>query len=176
VNPHKPSKDELDFVRVVKFAAAVGLGIMVAFLYSIRQVHPDFQIEFTFGTVVAFVITAALTVVFCQVLFAGEFAAGRTGSGKGGKQRVRRWLMVFLAGSALATVGAFLYSLKDVSSASRREVIVGTGVAVLVLSIGGFLIHRSVLFFEEQDRANLQHQEEEDRENQDPPDSDSPPT
>ncbi|HXJ55949.1 MAG TPA: hypothetical protein VNU68_04715 [Verrucomicrobiae bacterium] len=161
MNPHKPSKDEQDFVRVVKFAAALGLGVMVAFLYSVKQVHPDFRLEFTFGTVVAFGVTAALAVAFCNVLFKGEFAAGHSIPGQEpGRRRARRWLVFFLVGSALATASAFIYSLKDVSSANRREVFLGTAIAIVVLSIGGFLIHRSVRFFEEQDRANLQHQRE----------------
>jgi len=159
LDPHKPSKDEQDFVRVVKFAAAVGLGVMVAFLYSVKQVHPDLQLEFTIGTVIAFAITAVLAVLFCNVLFTGEFNGTRAAQGR---NRTRRWLIFFLVGSALATAGAFLYSLKDVSSSSRHEVIVGTGVALVVLCAGGFLIHRSVRFFEEQDQANLQHQQEED--------------
>src|SRR2546427_1033486 len=54
MTPHKPSKDEQDFVRVVKVAAALGLGLLAAFLYSIKQVHPSLRLEFTFGTVAAF--------------------------------------------------------------------------------------------------------------------------
>jgi hypothetical protein len=36
----------------------------------------------------------------------------------------------------------------------------GTGIAVLVLSLGCWLIHKSVQFFEEQDRTTLAQQEE----------------
>ena len=59
-------------------------------------------------------------------------------------------------------MGAFLYSLKDVSAESRREVIEGTGIAVLVLAVGGFLIHKAVRFFEEQDKEDLEQRREED--------------
>jgi len=159
---HKPSKDEQDFVRVVKFSTALGLGLMVGFLYSIKQVHPNLRVEFTFGTVVAFLLTAIFSWIFCGVLFTGEFAGdGAAAAAAARKRRVRRWLILFLAISGLSTAGAFLYSLKDVSSESRREVIEGTGIAVLLLTIGGFLIHRSVRFFEEQDRASLEQQQRE---------------
>ena len=158
MSPHKPSKDERDFVRVVKFSAAIGLGLMVAFLYSIKQIHPKLILTFTFGTVAAFALTAGLTWGFCSVLFKDEFAneRGRTA----GRARARRWLIVFLVLAGLSTPAVFLYSLKDVSSAGRREVIWGTGVAVVVLCVGGILIHKSVRFFEEQDRASLRQQQQ----------------
>ena len=166
--PHKPSKNERDFVRVVKFAAALGLGLMAAFLYSIKQVHPTLRLEFGFGALAAFVLTATLTWIFCGVLFRSEFSGDSSGDAGGPatarrQQRVRRWLIFFLSACALTTASAFLYSLKDVSSESRREVMEGTAIAVGVLTVGGFLIHKSVRFFEEQDRAQLR-MEEEDRE------------
>jgi|SoiMethySBSTD1v2_1073268.scaffolds.fasta_scaffold392139_2 zinc transporter ZupT len=158
---HQPTKDERDFVRVVKFSAALGLGVLIAFLYSIKQVHPDLELEFTVGTVLAFSFTAALSWGFCSVLFKSEF--GPAGAGVS-RRRARRWLLFFLIISAVVTAAAFLYSLKDVSGANRRDVLEGTGIAILVLAIGGFLIHKSVRFFEEQDRASLQNQKEEEQE------------
>ena len=66
--------------------------------------------------------------------------------------------------SSVATAGAFLYSLKDVSSENRREVIEGAGFAVVVLTVGGFFIHKSVRFFEEQDKVNLEMNRKDDDE------------
>ena len=37
MDQRKPTKDEQDFVRVVKIATALGLGLMAAFLYSLKQ-------------------------------------------------------------------------------------------------------------------------------------------
>jgi len=161
MSPHKPSKDERDFAWVVKFSAAIGLGLMVAFLYSIKQIHPDLVLEFSFGTGLAFGLTAALAWGFCSVLFKGEFGDRAAAGVPAGRPRARRWVILFLVFFGLATPLAFLYSLKDVSTSSRREVIIGTGVAVVVLGLGGLLIHKSVRFFEEQDRASLQQQQEE---------------
>ena len=160
-DPHPPSKDERDFVRVVQFGTALGLGLMVGFLYSIKRINPDLQLEFGFGVVAAFLITAVFAWIFCGVLFKGEFSK-ETQPGR----RVRRWLILFLTISGLATAGAFLYSLKGISSDSRRDVIEGTAIALCVLVIGGVLIHKSVRFFEEQDRANLA-QHEQDKEQDD---------
>lgn len=155
--PHKPTKDEKDFVRVVKIATAFSLGVMAGFLYSLKGVHPAIQLEFNLGTVMAFVITAVFSWFFCGVLFKREFDEGDNASAAAvGKQRVRRWIIFFIVISGLVTGGAFLYSLKDVSAESRREVIEGAGIAAIVLTVGGFLIHKTVRFFEEQDKVNLE--------------------
>ena len=171
-SPHQPSKNEQDFVRVVKVATALGLGLMAAFLYSIKQVHPSLLLEFGFGALAAFVVTAVFTWIFCGVLFRSEFSGDSSGSHAGPsaalrQRRVRRWLIFFLSVCALTTAGSFLYALKDVTSESRREVMEGTAIAVGVLTVGGFLIHKSVRFFEEQDRAQLQMEEEDRQARQD---------
>jgi hypothetical protein len=104
-------------------------------------------------------------------LFKGEFSGDSSANASAlRKRRVRRWLFLFLLGASLATLSAFLYSLKDVSNQSRWEVIEGTGIAVLVLSGGAFLIHKSVRFFEEQDRASLEHLKQRDEQIDDEPD------
>lgn len=162
MDQRKPTKDERDFVWVVKAASALGLGLMAAFLYSLKQVHPSIRLEITLGTGIAFLVTAVFTWMFCGILFKGEFdedgsvqAAGQQ------RKRVTRWIIVFLCVSALATIAAFIYSLKDVAADSRWDVIEGTGIAVIVLAGGGFLIHKAVKFFEEQDKASLEQQEQE---------------
>jgi drug/metabolite transporter (DMT)-like permease len=164
MDPHKPTKDERDFVGVVKFATAFSLGIMAGFLYSLKQVHPTIELEFNFGTALAFLITAAFSWLFCGVLFKGEFNVGDSvGAAALKKRRIGRWILFFIVVSGLATAGAFLYSLKDVSAQSRREVIQGAGIATVVLAIGGFLIHKTVRFFEEQDKVATEMRQDEEK-------------
>ena len=163
MDPHKPTKDEQDFIRVVKFATALSLGVMAAFLYSLKGVHPTIQLEFNFGTVLAFLIAAVFSWLFCGVLFKGEFNEGDSAGAAALKKRhVTRWILFFIVVSGLATAGAFLYSLKDVSAESRREVIEGAGLATVVLTIGGFFIHKAVRFFEEQDKLSLEDRQEDE--------------
>jgi len=162
MDPRKPTKDERDFVRVVKIATSLGLGLMAAFLYSLKQVHPNIRVELTIGTGVAFLMTVVFSWVFCGVLFKGEFGEGDSASAALlRKKRVARWIIFFVTVSGLTTAGAFLYSLKDVSAESRREVIEGTGLAVVVLTVGGILIHKAMKLFEEQDKASLEEKEDE---------------
>lgn len=159
---HKPTKDEQDFVRVVKLGTALGMSVLTGFLYSLKQVHPSLTFEFGFGTVLSSLVAAAFSWLFCGVLFRTEFDEGDTAQTAVIKnRRMTRWVIFFLVISAVSGAGVFLYSLKDVSSESRREVIQGTGIALVVLTIGGVLIHKTVRFFEEQDRINLALEREE---------------
>lgn len=159
---HKPTKDEQDFVRIVKVGTALGLSVLTGFLYSLKQVHPVMVFEFGLGTVLSSLAAAVFSWLFCGVLFKTEFDEGDTAQSAAiKKRRMTRWVIFFLVVSAISGAGVFLYSLKDVSAESRREVIQGTGIAVFVLTIGGFLIHKTVVFFEEQDRINLALEREE---------------
>jgi drug/metabolite transporter (DMT)-like permease len=163
MDPHKPTNDEKDFIRVVKFATALSLGVMAAFLYSLKGVHPAIRLEFTLGTLLAFLITAVFSWLFCGVLFKGEFNEGDSAAAAAlKKRRVTRWILFFIVVFGLATVGAFLYSLKDVSAENRRDVIEGAGIATVVLTIGGFFIHKAVRFFEEQDKMSLEDRQEDE--------------
>jgi hypothetical protein len=165
---HKPTKDEQDFIRVVKISTALGMGAMAAFLYSLKQVHPSIRLELGFGSLITFAVTAIFSWIFCAILFRGEFDASDSAHAAAiQKRRVGRWIIFFVLVSGLATGGAFLYSLKDVSAESRREVIEGTGLAALVLTVGGFLIHKAVLFFEEQDKVATEIKQREDDERED---------
>lgn len=165
---HKPTKDERDFVQVVKCSTALGLGLMAAFLYSLKQVHPQVVLEFGFGTALAFLVAAVFSWLFCGVLFKGEFDEGDSAHGALlKKRRVTRWVVFFIVVSSLLTAGAFLYSLKDLATENRRDVIEGAGFAVFVLSIGGFFIHKSVRFFEEQDRISMELDREDVDQNRD---------
>src|SRR5258706_11737739 len=126
MDPHKPTKDEQDFVRVVKFATAFSLGVMAAFLFSLKQVHPAIRLDFTLGTVLAFLITAVFSWLFCGVLFQGAFNEGDSaGAAALKKRRVARWILFFRVVSALAASGACLYFPKDFSSHNRRQVFAG---------------------------------------------------
>src|SRR6185436_19580138 len=66
-----------------------------------------------------------------------------------------RWLIVFGSLSTIGTLLAFAFSLRNVTSRGRRDVLEGTILALLVIAAGGFLIHKAFRFFEEQDKASL---------------------
>src|SRR5689334_18624515 len=129
------------------------MGFMAGFLFSLKQVHPSIELRFGVGTVVAFVVAAAVSWRFCGVLAKPE-AGGRQGD----RRFVIRWMIGFIGLSSLATLAAFAYALRNVSSTSRWEVIEGTLIAVAVLSAGGWLIYKAFQFFEEQSSIELEQQ------------------
>jgi hypothetical protein len=163
MNQRKPTKDERDFIRVVKVGVALAMGLMAAFLISLKQIHPSIRIEITFGSLLAFLITGVLSWMFCGVLFKSELIDGDSPEAAVlRKKRVRRWILIFVGLSVLATAAAFIYSLKDVAAESRRDVMEGTAIAVVVLAVGGFLIYKAVQLFEEQDKVSLEQREHDD--------------
>jgi len=54
-----PTKNQRDFFRIVKFSTAIAFGTMAAFLYSIKDISHDAALEFSAGTVIAFILAAA---------------------------------------------------------------------------------------------------------------------
>ena len=140
-------------MRVVKIGTSLSMGVMAAFLVSLKQVHPTIEFRFGFAAIAVFLVAAVASWRFCGML-------ARSGSSAESSRNrfIVRWMIAFLGISALGTLAAFVYSLKDVSSQSRREVVEGTVIAVLVLAIGAWLIYRAFQFFEEQSAAELEQQ------------------
>jgi len=161
-----PGNNNRDFFRVVQFSAALGIGSMAAFLYSLKQVHPSVRLELGFGTLVAFLGAAIFSWMFCGML-AKAGTAEAPGMDRGERARqgksLKRWMVVFTLVCGLGTIAAFAYSLKDVSAEARRDVVAGTGIACAVLAAGGWLIRRAVQFFEEDSAAQLEQPPEEEK-------------
>jgi len=170
MNDTPPGNNDRDFFRVVQVSAALGIGSMAAFLYSLKQVHPMVRLELGIGTLIAFLGAAIFSWVFC-----GMLAKGATGGtpGMDGGERVRqgkslkRWVVVFILVCTLGTIAAFGYSLKDVSAQGRRDVVAGTGIACMVLAAGAWLIRRAVQFFEEDSAAQLGQPRDEEHRDED---------
>lgn len=146
---------------VVKLASAVGMGALAGFLYSLKDVHPNLRLEFGVGTVIVALATAIASWVFCGVMARAD-VEGRPTIAR--RRFFIRWLIYFGSACTLGTLFAFAYALRNVASASRRDVIEGTVLAVIVLAAGGFLIRKAFRFFEEQDKAALDERHRHDEE------------
>lgn len=159
----RTQKNDRDLFFVVKLSSALGMGTLAGFLFCLKDVHPTIRVEFGVGAVVTFLLTAAISWIFCAVMARADNEA-ETPAGRSAARRrfFKRWLAFFGVVCGAGTVLAFARSLRNVSAEGRREVVVGTVLAVLVLSLGGWLIHRAMRFFEEQDRAALELRREDD--------------
>jgi FtsH-binding integral membrane protein len=133
------TKDERDFEKLVTWVSTLSIAVMAGFLASLRQVNPALQFRFSFVSVVAFVAGGVLTALLLRFILNGH--------------RQKRGLLV-VAVAIASVLGYFLFGIKNASSDSRSDVIVGTAIAVAVLSFVGFLLWRVGRFFESDGERN----------------------
>src|SRR6185503_7126340 len=137
--PSNASKDERAFEKLVMWASSFSIGLLAAFLASLKQVNPTIVFKFTFETVAAFAVGAVLTAVFLRVVLHGS--------------KKRRAALV-IAAAAVSVVLYFAFGIENSARANRSDVLVGTIIAVAVLSFLGFVIWRLGKYFESDDQRN----------------------
>src|SRR5205809_443853 len=139
----RQANNERDLTRVIKCSSALGLGLMAAFLYSIKQVTPEFRYKISIGTGVSFVAAAALSWAFWRLVF------GKPNSSDVGFSNPRkRWFIILSVFLTVATLAPFLYTLKGVANEKMVEITEGTALAVLALGGVGFLLWKTARFLE----------------------------
>lgn len=152
--------DQQRLKRFIQRALSLSLAAMGGFIASIRQVNPEIVFRFDWITLLAMLFGGWLGWVFWRVL------PGETGRGRSG---LRRWLplVLWLGVLVAATLFGFAYGMKGLSGPKQREMLVGTGLATLVLGAFGFLIWRIGHFFEQDSQRYLeQHPEFRDPDDQ----------
>src|SRR5439155_19173272 len=128
---------------VIKCSSALGLGLMAAFLYSIKQVTPELQYRISVGTGVSFVAAAALSWAFWRLVF------GKPNSSENGLSKPRkRWFIILSAFLTVATLAPFVYTLRGVANEKMVEIVEGTALALLALGGVGFLLWKTARFLE----------------------------
>jgi len=140
----RPANNDRDLTRVIKYSSALGLGLMAAFLYSIKQVTPELQYKITVGTGVSFAAAAALSWAFWRLVF------GKPNSSENGLSKPRkRWFIILSVFLTVATLAPFVYTLKGVANEKMVEIAEGTALALLALGVVGFLLWKAARFLEE---------------------------
>jgi len=135
--------NDRDLTRVIKCSSALGLGLMAAFLYSIKQVTPEFQYRISVGTGVSFAAAAVLSWAFWRLVF------GKPNSSENGLSKARkRWFIILSAFLTVATLAPFVYTLKGVANEKMVEIAEGTALALLALGVVGFLLWKAARFLE----------------------------
>jgi Na+/proline symporter len=133
------SKPERDFEKLVMWVSCFSIGVLAAFLASLKQVNPTIVFKFTIETVLAFLAGGLLTAVFIRLVLRAN--------------KKRRAILV-LAAAIISVLLYFLFGIENTSRANRSDVMVGTAFAVAVLSFLAYVIWRLGKFFEsdQQDR------------------------
>ncbi len=137
------ANNERDLTRVIKCSSAVGLGLMAAFLYSVKQVTPEFKYKISVGTGVSFAAAAALSWAFWRLVF------GKANRPAKGLSKLRkRWFILLSVFLAVGTLAPFGYALRGIANEKVVEIVEGTGLAVLALGGVGFLLWKVARFLE----------------------------
>lgn len=149
-NMSLPAKDrnEQTLILVIRVSSSLSLGVMAAFLVSIRQVTPELRLGLSFWTVAAFGLALAFSWLFWRLVFQPD---GAPGPAPESTRRLRRRAVLFAVLSAvlcLATLAAFGLSLKGIGNERVREIIQGAAIAVLTLAFLGFVLWRLARFFD----------------------------
>lgn len=140
MKPSAPRDPEHDFLRLLQYSGAGCLGLVAAFIESIKSVNPTLRFELSFWTLLAFAaVTGAAWYVMERVFFRA-LAEGR--------QPPVKLVIGFTALLSLGTLAGFAMSLRGVSDERQRDMLVGTSWAVLALSIVGFAFWKVVQFLE----------------------------
>src|SRR6266568_3458562 len=106
----RQANNDRDLTRVIKCSSALGLGLMAALLYSIKQVTPELQYKISVGTGVSFAAAAALSWAFWRLVFGKPNRSENSFS----KPR-KRWLVIlsFFFFNDTATTEIYTLSLHD---------------------------------------------------------------
>lgn len=146
--PSPPDGDDRDFFRIASGASALAFGLLAAMVYSVTPVASGVSFHFDIGTGISFVAGAAVAWFYWRLL--------RGLGSKDGKKPAKS--RKFFICSAVLLAGAFLlfcYPLKFVPPAKRGDVAFGLVLAVLALSVVGFLFWMAVKFLKaDSDRAD----------------------
>jgi peptidoglycan/LPS O-acetylase OafA/YrhL len=127
------TKDSRDFEKLVIWVSTFSIAVMAGILASIKQVNPAVEFRFSVISVIAFFAGGALTALFLRFVLNGN--------------RQKRGLLV-VAVAIACVLGYFLFGIKNVSLENRKDVTIGTAIALTALSFVAWLLWRVGRFFE----------------------------
>lgn len=137
--PCPPDGDDRDFFRIASGASALAFGLLAAMVYSVTPVASGVSFHVDPGTGIAFVVGALVAWFYWRLL---RGMGGRDGTKPAKSRKFFLCSLALLAGAILL----FCYPLKFVPASKRGEIAFGLALAVLVLSIVGFLFWMAVKF------------------------------
>jgi hypothetical protein len=121
--PDSESKSSRDFFKIASLGTALGFGAAAASTASLRSSPVGFSFQLSAATFVAFMVGAAVALVYWKLVASNSRAARRAS------------LLIALAG-----VGLFLYPLRFVPAGNLLDLIIGLILATCALSLVGFLL------------------------------------
>ncbi len=160
MKPDSPHDPENDFLRLLQYSSAGSLGVVAAFVESMKSVNPTVRFELSGWTVVAFAVVAGASWYVVERVFFRALA-------KGGKPPVKL-VVGFTVLLSLGTLLGFALSLRGVSAERQHDMLIGTTWAVMALSVVGLAFWKVVQFLE-RDAAKTNEELHETRQRRDGP-------
>jgi hypothetical protein len=137
--PLDTSKAGRLFEKLVVWVSAFSIALTAGFLASLKQVNPAVQIQFSIASVITFLIAGTITVLFLRAVLGGN------------KRKRALWVV---AAAIASVIGYFSIGIKNAARENRSDVIIGTVIAVSVLSFVAWLLWRVVQFLESDQTQN----------------------
>lgn len=149
-----------NFLRFLEWTSALGLGGLAAFIFSLKQVNPVVEFRIDVWTWIVFAVAGvACWWAIRAVLSLAEGKSDEMSPSQYRRAKIVR--MTLLAGVLFGgTFASFYWSLRNVSPAKRFDVAVGTGTAILFISMAMFGFWRLVRFLERHGNPEADEEEE----------------
>ena len=128
-------------MRIIVYGLSLSFSVLIASMQTVRATATGFTFDFNRGTLLAFVIGAALVVPCFQAIFYSK----RVG--------LRRVALVVVIAIGLA---GFIYPLRFVQGEARPAIFIGLTVAVCALSIVGVLMLLVSRFLARDEKQHLE--------------------
>lgn len=142
--PSPPSSGPPDLWAVVApLAAAISVGTVAAILAAIRQINPELRFSYDLWSGLGGLAGG----VAGWTVGRGLWRLGRDRPGTLAPATVRRRVIAGLAGLGLAVVGGFLAASTGLPDSRRRDMILGSLMAVAVLGGVGWVLYRLARIF-----------------------------
>lgn len=151
----KPSGSSALF-RIAGVGASLAFGVMVASLFAIKPVTEGLAFELNASVIISFIAAAVVAWFYWRMV-------ARMAMARAPEQR-RKKFAAFSVGLLLVGIVSFLYPLKFIPAEKRKDVFIGLGLAIVVLSGVGGVMWKVRNFLE----ADLKRSESEENKSREP--------
>ena len=141
-------KSERQFLLLIQYAGAFGLGVMFALFGSIEGINPRLQFTLNWKVFAGFFGGGGIAWWIIGHIFSSALEADRMGT-QHSKRKPIFWMLVFCFIVAGLTMAGFIWSLRDMPDSRIKDVIIGNGIAIWVVGFCCVLVWNLVQFFEE---------------------------
>ncbi|HVR34808.1 MAG TPA: hypothetical protein VMS21_03045 [Methylomirabilota bacterium] len=152
LHPHDPTDRIL---RIATWSTVMAFGAMSSTAYSLRKVPAGFTFDFTFGSAAAFLIGAVVAWIYWRVV-ATLRDAPEAGSPASKLAKHRSGVGIVSSAVILGAIGLFLHPVKFVPPGKLKDVLIGLGLAFVVLGLVAIVVIKLIRLLEADEKRGEQ--------------------